>query len=214
MKKIYVFSGLGADERAFQNIDFSGLPVTFIRWIKPHSQETIEAYTTRLLEQIKDESPILIGLSFGGMVAIEMSRQIPTEKVILIASAKTRKEIPFYYRWSGTFRLHRLLPAHFFTQANSINNWLFGAESAAEKELLKAILADTDPQFFKWAIDKITRWENTSLPENTFHIHGTNDRILPFRYVKCNAEIQNGGHLMTINRAKELNEILHRELNP
>jgi hypothetical protein len=37
-------------------------------------------------------------------MAVEVSKQIDAEKVILIASAKTKKEIPFYYRFSYTYR--------------------------------------------------------------------------------------------------------------
>ncbi len=90
--EIYIFSGLGADERAFQRLDFSGYSINFIKWVLPNVKDTIESYATRLLEQIKTKKPILIGLSFGGIMAIEIAKQIETEKVILIASAKTKNE--------------------------------------------------------------------------------------------------------------------------
>lgn len=48
--------------------------------------------------------------------------------------------------------------------------------------------------------------------KNIFHIHGTNDRILPLKFSNCNAKIQNGGHLMVLNKADELNEILQQQL--
>ena len=86
-KELYIFSGLGADERAFQRLDFSDFSTTFIKWIVPHDTETIENYTTRLLDQITTTKPTLIGLSFGGLIAIEVAKQIDTEKVILIASS-------------------------------------------------------------------------------------------------------------------------------
>ena len=96
-KELYIFSGLGADERVFQRLDFSGFSPTFIKWIVPQDKETIENYATRLLDQITTTNPTLIGLSFGGLIAVEVAKQIDTEKVILIASAKTKKEIPFYW---------------------------------------------------------------------------------------------------------------------
>jgi pimeloyl-ACP methyl ester carboxylesterase len=95
-KELYIFSGLGADERVFQQLDFSGFSTTFIKWIVPQDTETIENYATRLLDQITTTKPTLIGLSFGGLIAVEVAKQIDTEKVILIASAKTKNEIPFY----------------------------------------------------------------------------------------------------------------------
>lgn len=211
-KKLYIFSGLGADERVFQRLDFSGFSTTFIRWIIPQDKETIEDYATRLLDQIKTTKPILIGLSFGGLMAVEIARQIDTEKVILIASAKTKKEIQFYYRFTGKLGLHNLLPTNLLKNSNLITNWFFGASSTFDKQLLKQILIDTDPIFLKWAIDKVARWTNQTQLPNLFHIHGTSDRILPFRFVKCNSTIRNGGHLMTLNKADELNNILRKQL--
>lgn len=35
MDKVYIFSGLGVDERVFDQINFDGLDVEFIDWIKP-----------------------------------------------------------------------------------------------------------------------------------------------------------------------------------
>lgn len=132
-KELYIFSGLGADERVFQRLDFSDYRTTFVTWILPQENETIEHYATRLLDQIRATKPILIGLSFGGLIAVEIAKQIDTEKVILIASAKTKNEIPFYYRFAGKLRLHKLIPTQFLKSANLFMNWLFGANSTFDR---------------------------------------------------------------------------------
>lgn len=211
-KELYIFSGLGADERVFQQLDFSGFSETFIKWIVPQDKETIENYATRLIEQITTAKPILIGLSFGGIMAIEVAKQIDTEKIILIASSKTKKEIPFYFRLAGLIRFHKLLPVKLLKNSNFITNWFFGTNSTLDKQLLKQILIDTDPIFLNWAIDKIVRWTNNTTTKNTFHIHGTKDRILPLSFVDCNVTIKNGGHLMTLNKSEELTNILRQQL--
>jgi pimeloyl-ACP methyl ester carboxylesterase len=212
IKELYIFSGLGADERVFQRLDFSGFSTTFIKWIVPQDTDTIEQYATRLLDQITATKPTLIGLSFGGLIAVEIAKQIDTEKVILIASAKTKNEIPFYYRFAGQLRLHKILPTRILKSSNFITNWFFGTSSTFDKQLLKQILIDTDTTFLKWAIDKVARWTNQTQTKNLFHIHGTSDRILPFKFVNCNSTIKKGGHLMTLNRADELNNILRQQL--
>lgn len=211
-KELYIFSGLGADERVFQRLDFSDFSKTFIKWLVPQDNETIEHYATRLLDQITTTKPTLIGLSFGGLIAVEVAKQIDTEKVILIASAKTKNEIPCYYRIAGQIRLHKLLPTRPLKSSNFITNWFFGTSSTFDKQLLKQILIDTDPTFLKWSIDKVARWTNQTQTKNLFHIHGTSDRILPLSFVKCNLAIKNGGHLMTLNKADELNSILKQQL--
>ncbi|MDQ3047106.1 MAG: alpha/beta hydrolase [Bacteroidota bacterium] len=212
-KAVYIFSGLGADERVFQKLDLSGLQPTFIQWIEPCASEPIEHYASRLLMQITEDKPILIGLSFGGIMAVEIAKQISTKKVILISSAKTKSEIPFYFRIAGIFRIHKLMPTSFLRNSNAITNWIFGAQSDFDKLLLKQILVDTSPVFLKWAIDKIARWSNEISPKNVFHIHGSKDRVLPFRFVNCDLKINEGGHLMILNKAEELSVILRLILN-
>lgn len=211
-KPLYLFSGLGADERVFQRLDLSGFTVVFIKWPVPRDQETMEQYAARLLDQIPTTKPTLIGLSFGGMIAVEVARQIDTEKVILISSAKTKSEIPFYYRLAGKLNLHKLLPAALLKRSNFITDWFFGVNSAFEKQLLKQILADTDPIFLKWAIDKVVKWKNQAQTPNLFHIHGTSDKILPASFVASDAIVKNGGHLMILNKAEELKQILRQQI--
>lgn len=210
-REIYILSGLGADERVFQNLDFSGFQPNFVKWIPPRKNESIENYSIRLSKQITSPKPILIGLSFGGMMAVEMAKLIETKKVILIASAKNKSEIPFYYRVAGFLRLHQFLPAKLLKSSNFAVNYFFGAKSAFDKQLLKQILHDTDSDFLKWSINAIVNWNNRTPISNLIHIHGTKDKILPIGFVDCNVKVKGGGHLMTLNQSEKLNSVL-REL--
>lgn len=209
MSKIYIFSGLGVDKRVFDNIDFSGLNIAFVDWIDPLKNETFESYAKRISKDFESNS-ILIGLSFGGMLAVEVSKIIPVKKVILIASAKNKNEIPKWFLLAGRLNLNNLVPSTLLKTTNFIINWLFGATTSTEKLLLKNIIKDTDPTFLKWAIDQIVNWKNLSVPQNCIHIHGTNDRILPSKNLKIDYKIKNGGHFMTVNKAKEIEVIIKK----
>lgn len=211
-KDLYIFTGLGGDERIFQHLDFSGFSVTFIKWIVPYKDQNIQDYASQLLHQIKSERPILIGLSFGGLMAVEIAKQIKTEKVILIASAKTRSEIPFYYRLAGWIGVHKWIPVQIYKQPHLLHRWVFRAKLTPERKLVQQILQETNPIFLKWAIDKIVTWENQTIVENIFHIHGSHDKLLPKRFIKSNVTIQNGGHLITLSKADDLNRILRNAL--
>ena len=211
-KHLYLFSGLGADERVFQRLDFSGYDVTYIQWISPLPNEKIEHYAGRILPEIKTKNPILIGLSFGGLIAIEVAKLVKYEQIILIASAKTKFEIPLYYRLAGWLGLYRLVPASILKRSNFITEWMFGAHSPSDKKLLKQILQDTDAVFLKWAMGKIARWENTSLLKNTTHIHGTSDKVLPVWFAGSNHKVKDGGHLMTLNKHEEITRLIKTAL--
>jgi pimeloyl-ACP methyl ester carboxylesterase len=209
---LYILSGLGADERVFQRLDLSGYSVTFIKWQAPLKKETIGSYAARLLAQIKTPKPTLIGLSFGGIMAVEIAKQIDTEKIILISAAKTKNEIPFYYRWAGVLKLHTLLPKPLLKSSNFLTNWLFGVTSSDDKQLLKQTLKETDIIFLKWAINAVVHWKNQILPKKLFHIHGKKDRILPVKFLNCDRAVKTGGHLMILNKADELSVILKEQL--
>lgn len=85
---------------------------------------------------------------------------------------------------------------------------MFGIESNEERQLLKSILNDTDSKFLKWAINEILNRKNKIYPENCIHIHGNQDRIIPIKNVKADFVIENGGHFMTVNKAKEIENII------
>ncbi|WP_312083526.1 MULTISPECIES: alpha/beta hydrolase [Epilithonimonas] len=208
MNKIYVFSGLGVDKRVYDNIDFGTLDVEFIDWIEPLKNESLENYALRISEKITCDNPILIGLSFGGMLVAEISKIINVKKIILIASAKNKFELPFVFKLSGKLKLNQLLPYSILKSQNFILNWLFGIESNEERQLLKSILNDTNSMFLKWAINEIVNWKNEIYPENCFHIHGNQDRIIPIKNVKADFVVKNGGHFMTVNKAKDIENII------
>lgn len=208
MENLYIFSGLGADKRVFKYLDFSKYNANFVDWILPFEKESIENYAKRLTKQITSEKPILIGLSFGGIMAVEVGKIIESKKIILIASAKNKSEIPFYYRLAGFLNLHKLIPTKLMKSSNFLSFWLFGINSKENKILLTEILKDTDESFLSWALDKIVNWKNTFNHKNLRHIHGTKDRILPIQFVKSYMKIVDGGHFMTIDKFEELNIVL------
>jgi len=71
---IYILSGLGVDRRVFNKMNFKGLNLTYLDWIAPLPTESISCYALRLSAKITTERPILIGLSFGGMIAMEIAK--------------------------------------------------------------------------------------------------------------------------------------------
>ncbi len=209
-KTLYLFSGLGADARVFQKLTFGNCTPVFINWITPLKNEPLALYAGRLLSQLTAPNPVLIGLSFGGLVAVEVAKQLATEKVILLNSAKTRSELPPYFRAIGKTGLQNVLPAGIAQKPNALKNWAFGITSPETKKLLAQILNDTDPQFLRWAVGQLLRWKNETVLPNLVHIHGTADRLLPIRFVKANHEIAGGGHLMALDRASEISALLQK----
>jgi hypothetical protein len=211
---VYIFSGLGADKRAFNYLTFpTHLNIFHIDWIQPIKNEPIGDYAKRISSGIDAAKPfMLIGLSFGGMVCTEIAQFLKPQKVILISSVKNKIELPFYYRLVGLLKLNKLIPKSSSTKVNFITNWLFSTENNTDKALLKEIIGASNPTFTLWAINEIANWKQTCNDNSFIRIHGSKDRILPINNFKPNYLIENAGHLMIVNRAEVVSEVLKKVL--
>jgi pimeloyl-ACP methyl ester carboxylesterase len=207
---IYLLAGLGADERLFKFLDFDGHAVTNVRWETPSNSDTMESYAKKLASQITQPDAVLIGVSFGGMIAIELGKIIQTKRIILISSIPTAGDLPVLYRMIGKVRIHRLFPGRFLKNSHRFMNWVMCASDPLRKELLSDMLRDTDEDFIYWAIDKVVTWKNNDVPANVVRIHGTKDFVLPMR--GADHQIGGGGHLIVANRANEINACLRKLL--
>lgn len=211
-KPIYFVSGLGADARVFAWLKIDGYRPVHVQWLPPQAGETIADYAARLKAQILDPEPILVGLSFGGLVAVELAKQMSARQVVLISSTKCVGEIPAYFKLFRFFPLHRILPFKSLLWAVYwLVDWLFGLEASTEKRLLRNILTDTDPAFLKWALNRVVVWRNQEVPERLLHLHGQRDRVFPNRWVDADIEID-GGHLMVVNRAPIVSQLIEQAL--
>ncbi len=211
LKDIYLVSGLGADERVFRLLNFKGYQPVHIRWLEPERGESIERYAKRLTAQISSTRPIIIGLSFGGIIAVEIAKQLEVEKLILISSAKNKFEIPPYFKMLQWFPIQRVFPfKSLLWMGYWLAYWFFGLETIDERQLLKAILLDTDARFIKWATHKVVTWKNETIPENLHHIHGLSDRIFSIRFVRPDSPIEKAGHFMIMSRAAQISALLEK----
>jgi pimeloyl-ACP methyl ester carboxylesterase len=213
-KTIYLIPGVGANDKIFENLDLTGYDVVHLKWPKHRKNENLDTYVKKLLPQIKkDTQPILIGMSFGGVVAIELGKLINPAKTILISSIKTYHERPLKFLFLNSLKFHRLVPGRVVVEFRFWMKWLLGKLSTHDLELIEEMIQDLDIEFNEWAVDQVIRWRNEDIPDNLTHIHGTRDRIFPHFYIKDAVWIKGGTHFMVVNRAKEISKIIRKELS-
>jgi pimeloyl-ACP methyl ester carboxylesterase len=207
-KTIYLFSGLGADSTIFMNLKLPGYHKVYISWIPALPNESLTQYAGRIKSQITVKNPYIIGLSFGGIIAVEVSRQIAVKKMVLISSVRTKDElnkVQFFFIRLG---LYRIIPGSLIKRTNFLTYRYFGARSVNDKNALTHLLQETDVSFFRWALKSIAHWNNKEAPERTIQIHGTADRVIVSRLVHPDYRIKGGGHLMVFNRADSISKII------
>ena len=207
--KVYAISGLGADSRVFNYLELD-CDLVPLKWIDPEDGESLEAYAKRLAASIDTSSAYaLLGVSFGGLVATEISKILAPQCTFLISSVRTKKELPPLVRLLGKLGLIPLIPSFLFRPPRFLNHYFFDTEN---KVLLDNIINDTDLQFAKWAIQELTSWKNESTVPNLIRIHGTKDRLLPLINPENTHLIDGGTHFMVVDRAKEISQLIKEEL--
>jgi len=209
MQQVFLIPGLGADHRAYKDIDLQGYNTVFISWIEPETGDTLSSYAQKLIDHYQiTVGSIVIGNSLGGMLTMEIAKKVKLNKAILISSIKTVNEAPKSFKWYRLVPIYKLIPARIYTSAGFVVRFVMGKVSKKNRDLFIDMLRKTPPKFAKWAVDAILHWDNQTIPANVFHIHGDKDQIFPFKRVKDAEIIKGGTHIMIMARAKDINQWL------
>ena len=205
----YLIPGLGADERVFQRLHLPGT-AQVLRWLSPEAPaEPLPHYAARLAEAVPPGQPCwLVGVSFGGVLALEIARLRPLARVVLISSFAHPGELPWLGRVARATGFYRLLPPSLLPRLPALAGWFFGVKNPHDRQLLRQILRDTDPGFTRWAIARLLQWPGR--PDTpTVRIHGTNDRLLPHGAARSQHQLA-GGHLIILSQGREISRILNQ----
>jgi pimeloyl-ACP methyl ester carboxylesterase len=212
---LYCLSGLGADHRIFDKLSVPSKQLVALDWLVPQAKsEQLNDYARRLAANISEELPVLVGVSFGGMMAIEIAKHIPVKAVILISSVKNYHELPTWMRVFGKCKADLLLPnvplkkIRPLRTIRPIQNYFLGAKSSEQIAIANEFRDNVDPLYLKWSVRQIFTWRNEWNPPNLYHIHGDNDKLFPLKKLQPTHVIPRGGHFMVMTHFNEVNQII------
>jgi len=183
-----------------------------LAWLAPQSPtEPLAQYATRLAQAVPaNQACWLVGVSFGGLLALEIGRLRPLARVVLISSLQSANQLPLVLQLARATGVYRLVPFGLLARLPRLAQWFFGAEGGAEYQLLCQILRDTDPQFARWATAQLLGWQSTGVP-TAIRVHGTHDRLLPAGSAPVEYRLPGAGHFLIVSHASQVNQVL-REL--
>ena len=208
---VYLFPGQGSDERLFVKIELgSGYKIFYIKYPVPYKGATMKDYAIEISKQIDtSQQYIMIGVSLGGMICSELSDILNPEKIIIISSAKCRKELPFRYRFQKAIPLNKIIPGFLVKIGAQILQPIVEPDRNKNKSIFKSMLKSKSSKYYKRTVDLIVNWNRDSCNFNIIHIHGTKDHTIPIRNVKFDYKIDKGSHMMTLTRGDEINNLIH-----
>ncbi|QEE49710.1 alpha/beta hydrolase [Flavobacterium alkalisoli] len=208
---VYFMPGLAASPKIFENIKLpeDRFEMYFLEWILPEPHEPLESYAKRVAANIKHENPVLVGVSFGGILVQEISRIIEARKVIIISSVRSSLEFPRRMRFAKMTKAYRMFPTSLMEKVDWLARVSFGNNMITRKlNLYEKYMSFRDKKYLDWAFETVITWNRAEADEKVVHIHGTADEVFPAKYIKSYIPVKGGTHIMIVNKYKWLNENL------
>jgi len=214
MTKQYFIPGLGANERVFEELGDFGTEKIMIQWLKNDGDESLRVYSQRIIDQYGiTNSDIIVGLSFGGLIAQQIAEILGTSYVILISSFISKSQLRPMFTYGLKFRLHKLMPEMKATWISEIVANYLNSGTSKSRPLLTEMIEATDMKLMKWSIRKI--YEQDEVIGNQtrkYNLIGKKDRIVSTWLNDSTFEIEGGTHFMVYDHAEEVSEIIKKIL--
>jgi pimeloyl-ACP methyl ester carboxylesterase len=212
MRKIavYCMPGLAASSDIFERIKLPQaiFELVLLDWKLPLQNESLKAYAQRMVLEIKHENPVLIGVSFGGILVQEMAVFCNPKKVIIISSVKTNEEFPRRMKIAKAIKLYKIVPTSVVSHFESLAKISLGDKINQRLKLYEKYLSIRDKSYLDWALKSVLLWDRKVADKNVIHIHGDKDEVFPLKYISNAIVVKGGTHILVLNKYKWLNENL------
>jgi pimeloyl-ACP methyl ester carboxylesterase len=204
---VYFMPGLAANASIFERIS---LPVDqfdsyFMEWEIPLDNETLSDYAKRISKKVIHKNPVLIGVSFGGILIQEMAQFLNPSKVIIISSVKSNMEFPISFKLAKQTKAYKLIPTSLFANIDNLIKFTFGEKAINRLKLYQKFLSFRDKKYLDWSIEKIILWDRKKPAPNVTHIHGDSDEVFPIKNIKNCCVLKGGTHIMILSKFKWFN---------
>ncbi len=201
---------MGGDERLFSEIEpIEGYEFVDLDWTSYPNIKTLREYAIEVSKKIDTSKPFsLLGVSMGGMVCSELADIINPEKIVIISSAKTSKELPSQLKRLKFIGITRLLNAERIRYLVGNSSKFFGAMNNNQRNVFYQMVENINLDFIVWSIKAILNWEKKESSPKIIHIHGTKDFVLPISNITPTITIEKGDHMMIWNKSILINQQL------
>jgi pimeloyl-ACP methyl ester carboxylesterase len=203
---IYFVPGLAADKEIFENISLPENLYTLhiISWLIPSKKETMAQYAKRMAGFVTEKNAVLVGVSFGGVVAQEMNSFLKLKKLIIISSIKTKHELPTKFKIAKNLRFYKLIPTRLFLTSKNYSRFALGPISKKKFKLYQDYLHIRDKRYLDWAIKNMICWNQENPLPGVYHIHGDSDPVFPIKNIDNAIKIAGGSHIMLLTKGPQV----------
>lgn len=217
MVRLVYIPSFGTDSTLYSAIKSTALAKSnslFTEWLPVGSAQNLEVYAQEFIDHYKIiPSDIIVGVSLGGVLAIEINKILNVKKVITISSIKTSSEHPMLFKVLRKTRAYHLFSPPVLKFGLDLIVPFYGKKVSSYMWFRK-VFKNSDNRFLKWAFYQILHWENEDIPENLIHIHGSRDPLFPAKNaIQIDHLIAHGTHAMIRFKADIIAQIIKKEIS-
>jgi hypothetical protein len=204
---VYFMPGLAANASIFERISLpeDQFDTYFMEWEIPLDNETLSEYAQRISKKVTHENPVLIGVSFGGILVQEMAQFLNPSKIIIISSVKSNLEFPTTFKLAKQTKAYKLIPTSLIENVYNLAKFTFGEKVIKRLKLYQMFLTVRDKKYLDWSIEMIILWDRKKADPNVVHIHGDADEVFPIKYIQNCILVKGGTHIMILTKYKWIN---------
>lgn len=208
MSRLLLFTGMTPNAGTFRH-QVDSLPnAKVVEWLAPEPDETLTAYSDRMASHLADEEPAyLAGLSFGGIVALEVACRIKVAGCFLISSIRSPSELPPRLKMFRSLR--HVSAEHVFKSVGAIADAIPRFLRTRSIARLSKFAHD-EGRWHRWSTAAVLGWAPHSAIELVLvlRIHGDSDRTFPARYLNADVIVRQGGHELPLTHPEEVTVFL------
>ena len=204
---VYFMPGLAANASIFERISLPAdqFDTYFMEWEIPLDNETLSEYAQRISKKVTHKNPVLVGVSFGGILVQEMAQFLNPSKIIIISSVKSNLEFPTAFKLAKQTKAYKLIPTSLIENVYNLAKFTFGEKVIKRLKLYQMFLTVRDKKYLDWSIEKIILWDRKKADPNVVHIHGDADEVFPIKYIQNCTVVKGGTHIMILTKYKWIN---------
>ncbi len=209
--RAFLIPGLGLNPQVLKKIELNGFELHYMRWINPQKDESLNNYALRISQLYnipQDEDILILGHSFGGLLAQHLGIMFPRARIVLISTVKNASELPWKIRFLRHGYAYHLMSKRMILSTLSLWSSYHGYDEPELKQALISEVQSLDNEYFIWAYQQLIYWRGTQFSNTFLHIHGDRDRTFPIDNIFRCKVIPNGDHLMVYKKANMINQLI------
>jgi hypothetical protein len=211
MAVTYLITGFSLDRRVLEILDLPPEKFRCVDLIAAEPRETLPHYALRLADRLGFQTGDAVsGLSFGGMVALEISHQCQASRLLLLASCTHPRFIRPLFRASG--RLAPWIPdaaLHALFQNIPAILRLMGMHTSKNAAFLREVMGSFPATLMRQLPGMMRNWEGCEPSVPYAALHSDQDWLIrPPLHLRELTLLPGKSHLLTVSHTQTARDFL------